>query len=155
MTQPMGQRRTFLLACGALLLSGGFAQAEPSVMTAPEAFQAAAHGRILLLDIRSPEEWAQDGVAQGALTVTMHSGEFAGQLQALMARNPDTPLALICATGGRSRYVASILAQNGITGVMDVSEGMHGNGTDAGWLARALPVMDANTARLRTQSALE
>jgi hypothetical protein len=32
---------------------------------------------------------------------------------------------------------------------------MHGNGTDPGWLARALPVVDAKTARLRTQTALE
>lgn len=152
----MIQRRAFLLACGALLLCRGVAaQAEPAVMTAPEAFEAAAQGRIVLLDIRSPAEWAEDGVAQGALTVTMHSGAFAGQLHALMARNPETRLALICATGGRSRYVASVLAQNGIAAVIDVSEGMHGNGTDPGWLARSLPVVDAEAARLRTQTALE
>tara|TARA_R110002049_G_scaffold194022_3_gene362889 strand:+ start:986 stop:1441 length:456 start_codon:yes stop_codon:yes gene_type:complete len=151
----MNRRRAFLLGCGAFLLSGGLAQAEPVVMSAPEAFEQAANGQILLLDIRSPAEWAEDGVAQGALTVTMHSAAFAGQLQALMARNPGKPLAMICATGGRTRYVATVLAQNGINGVVDVSEGMHGNGTDPGWLARGLPLVDALTAQQRTRSALD
>jgi len=85
-------------------------------------------------------------VAQGALAVTMHAADFGANLARIMAGNPGTPLALICATGGRSNYVATALAQNGITGVRDVSEGMFGNGRAPGWIARDLPIVDAAVA---------
>lgn len=131
------------------------AAAEPAVLSAPQAFEAAAAQEIILLDIRSPAEWAESGVARGALTVTMHDAAFAGTLQSILARHPDRPVALICATGGRSQYVASVLEQNGIGGIIDISEGMYGNGSAPGWLARQMPLTDAQTAAAATQAFLK
>ncbi|MEH6645632.1 rhodanese-like domain-containing protein [Sulfitobacter sp.] len=133
----------------------GSAQAEPATISAPQAFDAATTRHIILLEIRSPEEWRESGVAQGALTVTMNDVGFASTLRTILARNPDTPVALICATGGRSQYVASVLERNGISGVIDVSEGMFGNEAAPGWLARDMPVVDAQTALTATQVFLK
>ena len=55
---------------------------------------------------------------------------------------------LICATGGRSAYVAEVLEKNGLTGVADVSEGMLGNSGGAGWIARGLPVVSLKDAQV-------
>lgn len=104
-------------------------------------------GEIVLLDIRSREEWAESGVAEGAWPVSMHEDDFAQRLQAILQRYDPSQIGLICATGGRSNYVAQVLQQNGVAGVVNVSEGMFGNTHGAGWIARGLPVVSAEDAR--------
>ncbi len=121
--------------------------AETPVITAPVAADKLQTDTFILLDIRTPEEWAETGIAAGALPVSMHTSDFPAQLQALLSRYRPDQIGLICATGGRSGYVTNVLAQNGITGVQDVSEGMFGNGTDAGWIARGLPVVPLPEAK--------
>ena len=121
--------------------------AETRKMGAQEAYAAVQNNEIIILDIRSPGEWAETGVAQGAWPVTMHAPSFGPNLQKIVARYPDAPIALICATGGRSNYVADVMGKNGIDNVIDISEGMFGNGKDPGWIARNLPIQDVETAR--------
>lgn len=121
--------------------------AEPTKMSAPDAYSAALKDDLIILDIRSPGEWAETGVAEGAWPVTMHDPSFGRNLQSILRQNPDTPVALICATGGRSDHVVGVLEQNGLSGVIDISEGMLGNGTAPGWIARKLPIVDVDVAR--------
>ena len=121
--------------------------AEPTIMSAPDAFSAASNGDLILIDIRSPGEWAQTGVAQGAVALTMHNQAFARQISTLLNANRDKPVALICATGGRTEYVVSFLKQNGFFGVIDVSEGMMGNQRGPGWIARKLPLITSEDAQ--------
>lgn len=122
------------------------ASAETPVLSAPDVAQQVATGEMILLDIRRPREWAQTGVAQGAWPVSMHDRDFPDHLRAILAQHDPSDIALICATGGRTAYITDILEQNGIAGVADVSEGMFGNGTNAGWIARGLPVTSADQA---------
>ena len=117
-----------------------------SIMSATQAYQSAGNNEIILLDIRSREEWNETGVGAGAWPVSMHEEAFGKKLQQILTANPGKPIALICATGGRSAHVTSILARNNITNVIDVSEGMHGSRRGAGWLKEALPVMSAQEA---------
>ena len=49
------------------------AVAEPLLLRADKAFKLAKSGEILLLDIRSPQEWQQTGVPRGAVALTMHT----------------------------------------------------------------------------------
>ena len=37
-------------------------------------------GDLILIDFRTPEEWAETGVAQGALALTMHSRDFGAKV---------------------------------------------------------------------------
>lgn len=121
--------------------------AQPAKMSATEAHFAALNGELIILDIRSPGEWTETGVAKGAWPVTMHDPNFGANLQSIIERYPNRPLALICATGGRSNHVANVLEQNGLSGVIDISEGMFGNGDAPGWIARDLPIVDVSVAR--------
>ncbi|MGV6804468.1 MAG: rhodanese-like domain-containing protein [Ruegeria sp.] len=137
-----------LLVCAALCLSTAAraVDAAPQNMSAPEVARLVEAGDLVLLDIRSPQEWEESGVARGALPISMHEPDFPKRLQEVLSRIPPERIGLICATGGRSNYVAEVLEKNGIGGVVDVSEGMFGNGTNPGWIARGLPVVPARDA---------
>lgn len=118
----------------------GAQAAEFSTMTADEAHAKAATGEIILVDIRTPVEWAETGIGEGAIALDMTQQEtFVGGLVALRIANQDTPIALICRTGNRSNYVAGVLAAQGFVGLVDVSEGMAGGPNGQGWIPRGLP----------------
>ena len=129
--------------------------AETSILTAPEASERVASGELVLLDIRTPDEWKETGLADGAWPVSMHTPDFPQQLQEILKRFRPDQIGLICATGGRSSYVRKVLEQNGIHGVSDVSEGMFGNGQADGWIARGLPVITVEEAAKRFKTAKE
>ena len=116
------------------------------IMSAEDAAKAVSQGDIILLDIRSRQEWKESGIAKGAWPVSMHERDFSGRLQDILAKYDSSMVALICATGGRSDYVADVLEKNGITGVIDVSEGMFGNKRGKGWIADGLPVVTLEEA---------
>lgn len=130
------------LLCG-LLLTGG-AWAGSSQLRADDAFRRAQSGKITLIDIRSPAEWRQTGVPQGALPITMHDpagiDAFYRAVLAATGNDKAKPVALICAAGNRSRWAQKFLADKGFTHIENVGEGMFGNGAQPGWLRRGLPI---------------
>ena len=118
----------------------GTARAAPfGTLDAASAYEKAKDGEIILVDIRTPPEWAETGVGEGALAINMRDPEFVKALVVLRQRNPETPIALICRTGNRSGYVVKTLAAQGFPGLVDVSEGMAGSKAGPGWLKRGLP----------------
>ena len=112
---------------------------EEGGMNVNTAYAAAIEGRITLIDIRRPDEWAATGIAQGAIPLDMRDPEFAQKLLALVP-DPNARIALICARGVRSRHLAGQLTEAGFTNIIDVPEGMLGSGAGPGWLAAGLPV---------------
>jgi rhodanese-related sulfurtransferase len=136
------------------LLSVTVAFAEAPILSALDAQDQLRAGEIVVLDIRSPEEWAETGVAEGAWPVSMHRPDFGTHLQAIFAQYAPEQVALICATGGRSAYIAEALERNGIVGVADVSEGMMGNPRGPGWIKRGMSVVSADAARAAFEAAL-
>ena len=142
-------------AAVALLIATAAVFAETPVLSASEAAAKLASGDLVVLDIRTPEEWAESGIAQGAWPVSMHSEDFPKRLQAIFAQHSAETIGLICATGGRSAYVTEVLARNGITGVIDISEGMFGNEQGAGWIARGLPIVSLAEAMKQYEISVE
>lgn len=118
-------------------------KADTPIISAADASRQMETGDLVVLDIRTPQEWAETGIADGAWPVSMHTPEFPQQLQAILSQYRTSEIALICATGGRTAYVTEILEKNGIVGVADVSEGMFGNGEAPGWMARGLPIVSS------------
>jgi len=117
------------------------ASAQPD-MTAPEALAASQSGKVRLIDIRTPQEWRQTGVAPGAGRVDMYRGAehlLRGVLQEVKG-DRDAPIALICRTGNRTTQAQRFLQQQGFTQVFNVKEGMAGSAAGPGWLRRGLPV---------------
>ena len=134
--------RSFLLAPVLVLTLGGAVQAAD--IDAGEALQAAHEQRMVLVDVRTPAEWKQTGVAPGAarISVTEHpQGEsgFVAEVAALLGGDRSRPVALICRTGRRSALAELLLERSGFTQVYNVAEGMAGSSAGPGWLARGLP----------------
>ena len=132
--------KTIFFALIGAVLSITAAFAEPVKMPADVVLASAAEGEVLLIDIRTPDEWDQSGVAAPAHLIDMQNKGFVRDLKALMAAHPGKPVAMICATGARSGFVTKRLAEYGFTGLIDVSEGMYGSAAGPGWLKRGLPV---------------
>lgn len=154
MIQPDRRR---LLAIGALTVAaGGFGwlglggrsgfhsartpELTGAVIAADMAHRQVQAGAMTLVDIRRPGEWRATGSPLGAVRIDMRDDDFTDRLQLLRTAAPDLPTALICARGVRSARLANRLTAAGLTGILDVSEGMLGSATGPGWIARGLPV---------------
>jgi len=127
----------------ALLLAACLSEAGPT-LSAPEAFEQMRSGQITLIDIRTPPEWRQTGVPEGARRIDMRHPKgpegFAAEVLTAVGGDKDAPIALICRTGNRTTQVQKELLARGFTHVYNVKEGMVGSGAGPGWLKRGLPV---------------
>ena len=144
---PVSSLRRFAVAL-ALLAAAGFARATQD-MSAPDTAAAVAAGKITLIDIRTPPEWKETGIARGAKLVNMlHPQGAPGFTNALLEQvkgDRNAPIALICRTGNRTTQVQRYLQSQGFTQVYNVKEGMAGSGAGPGWLKRGLPVETCGT----------
>lgn len=140
-------RRTAIttLSVMALAPSFGFAQS-PELWSVDRVNEALQQGQIRLVDIRSRQEWQATGVALGAWPVSLHEDRFPDRLFAARAHAQGRPVALICATGGRSGSVMRSLLLAGYSGFIDVPEGMLGSSRGPGWIAAGLPIVDIQKA---------
>lgn len=113
-------------------------------LLAPQALLALQQRQVTLVDIRRPDEWADTGVAKGAVRLNMQHPQgptgFAAELLRKVGNNKDAPIALICRTGNRTAQVQHYLQANGFTRVFHVREGMAGSSAGPGWLKRGLPI---------------
>lgn len=113
-------------------------------LSAPEAYRLAQAGELTLIDIRTPAEWRQTGVARGTQLVDMrHPRGPDGFVEAVLSRvggDRDAPIALICRTGNRTTHMQRLLQERGFTRVYNVKEGMIGSAAGPGWIRQGLPV---------------
>lgn len=125
---------------GAVLMATP-ALAEPGDLPADSAWTMLQRGDLVVLDVRTPTEWAMTGLPRDSHGTNMQDRDFVAQARGAVLGDLDQPVAVICRTGSRSRQAASVLEKAGFTHVFDITEGMIGNGQDgAGWLKRGLPV---------------
>jgi rhodanese-related sulfurtransferase len=131
----------------AMLVSGSASAALPLMkqdLAAPEAYAAAQAGELTIIDIRTPREWRQTGVAKGVKRINMLHPQgpagFAGQVLDSLGGNRNAPIALICRTGNRTTQVQKFLRDQGFSQVYNIKEGMAGSAAGPGWLKRGLPV---------------
>ncbi|CAN0606347.1 unnamed protein product, partial [Ectocarpus sp. 12 AP-2014] len=64
-----------------MTLSAG---AETPILSAPEAQARMDAGEMILLDIRTEQEWRETGIAKGAWPVSMHTQDFGARLQEIL-----------------------------------------------------------------------
>ena len=135
-------KRCAFLAVAAMLLlpANGRAQAPDPSLSVREAHEAAKAGGLVLVDIRTPEEWTDTGVPEGAIRLDMEGSGFEARLAGVKLDNPGKTIALICRTGNRSSSLQRKLAGRGWRDVVDVRGGLLGNPRDKGWLSENLPV---------------
>ena len=128
---------------GAVILTGCLPTTGPA-LTAPQAFERTQSGGMTLIDIRTPIEWRQTGIAEGAHRIDMRNPKgpagFADQVLAEVGGDRTAPIALICRTGNRSGQMQQDLIDRGFTNVYNVSGGMVGSRGASGWVSAGLPV---------------
>lgn len=140
--QATGARRLIL----ALWCGGCVALAVPVLaaekMDVRTADVKARQGQVVLVDIRTPQEWAETGVPISGHAITMHQSAagFLSALDKVTGGDKSNPIALICRTGNRSGNLVAELEKRGYTKIIDVSEGMAGSSSGPGWLKTGLPV---------------
>lgn len=144
---PWLSRRNLLMGGVAAAAVGGYLwwtrqppSHEQPRLTVAQAFAAARAGDVLLVDIRTPQEWRSTGVPVGSHQIDMRREDFMAALQDLAGGDVTAPVALICARGGRSARMTQALAEAGFVNVVDVPEGMLGSQAGAGWIRSNLPV---------------
>ncbi|MGD9784873.1 MAG: rhodanese-like domain-containing protein [Hyphomicrobiaceae bacterium] len=131
-----------VLAVLAWRMLGPAGAAAGEVMSPAEAHEKASKGEIVLVDVRTPEEWKQTGVPASAHAITMHQKgpEFVSQLDAALGGDRSKPLAVICRTGNRTGSLIGPLEQAGYKRVINVAEGMAGGRYGPGWKKTGLPI---------------
>lgn len=112
-------------ALGLPTTSGDVRDIEPSEL---HELLAGKDNRPVVIDVRESWEYAS-GHVPGARLISL--GEFARHADEL---DPSHPVALICASGGRSQSAAALLGQKGFDTVYNVVGGT------MGWMQRGLPV---------------
>lgn len=88
-------------------------------------------GKVLMIDIREPQEHAT-GVAQGVVLMPMSQ---VAQRVAEIPKQSDRPVLLICNTQNRSRAVTEALQEQGFTNIRYVDGGM------SEWARRGWPMV--------------
>lgn len=106
-------RRQFVVSGTAMVMPGLAWGATREIWSAPEVAAALKNEAVTLLDVRSRAEWAETGLAKGAWPVSMHEHGFEQRLFAARDLAAGRPIALICATGGRSARLLSALESAG------------------------------------------
>jgi len=107
-----------------------------------EAHELAMRGEIILIDVRTPQEWKNTGIGASARAVSMHLPGFFKKIGAIVHGNKSQPIALICASGARSSRMQTMLHKRGYTNIISVTGGMLGSSAAPGWLNTGLPVKD-------------
>jgi rhodanese-related sulfurtransferase len=143
----MSAFRPVLLMCLAILtLVSPSVQAQRTatgtVMTAAEAHAKALAGDVVLVDIRTPEEWAATGVPASGHAITMHQAgpAFVAGLKQAMGGDTTKRLAIICNSGNRTSSIYADLQRAGFPNLINVAEGMGGGPFGQGWLKAGLPL---------------
>lgn len=84
------------------------------------AIQADSPDDLVILDVRTPEEFAE-GHLDGAVLIDFHEADFADRLGEL---DPEVPYLLYCRSGNRSGQTTAIMSELGFTDVADVDGGI-------------------------------
>lgn len=110
----MNKRSFLFLGLGAVVLAGaGYAFTASSKSDAAIEYRAMSVAEMqenggLVVDIRTPPEWAETGVIDGAALLTFNDPKsFLAQIQPAIADGRD--LILVCRSGNRSSRAAQML----------------------------------------------
>src|SRR5437868_15549065 len=107
------------------------AQAKQNIqnLTPDEVARELANGRVVLVDLREPDERAQTGSIPGAVHAPRGMLEFYADPTSAYHRaefDPRRRTILYCASGGRSALAAEALAQLGYANVAHLDGGLKG-----------------------------
>lgn len=108
---------TALLAGGCS--TGSSASGPVTEVDAAGFLEASARSGAVVVDVRSPEEYAQ-GHLPGAVNISVEAADFAERIAQL---DPTATTLVYCRSGRRSTIAADLMAQAGFTDIVNFSSG--------------------------------
>lgn len=111
-------RLAFLLALVSLATALPAAD-KPRDVSVNEAQKLIQEGKVLVLDVRTPEEF-QEGHIEGAVNIDFNGDNFAAQVKKL---GTAKPVLVHCQGGGRSGRSLPVLEQVGFPQIYHMNEG--------------------------------
>ena len=107
---------------------------------------------MIIIDVRTVNEWKETGVIPGSLLVNKHDSNFSEkknflkEIENTISNNSDKKIAIICASGGRSSITMKALISKGYENIYNVSGGIAGKPSEnyPGWLNLKLPLEECN-----------
>ncbi len=124
------KRSLFLLAAVFALLIAFPVLAQVGILDAQKFRTEIDTGKALLIDVRTPEEFAKGHIA-GAVNIDWLDDSFAKNTSAL---DKSKPMLLYCASGGRSEEAKLAMHKAGFKTVTDLEGGINA------WKRNGLPV---------------
>lgn len=115
-------------------------QARVQRLEVREAQKKAQRREVLLVDVRTPGEWAETGMPSPSVGLTLQRADFLDELARLTGGDRTRPVAFICRSGNRSGVAARQAMKAGYSQVYNVLGGMSGG---AGWISERLPIQAA------------
>lgn len=89
-----------------------------------EANAMASDGRVILVDVREPDEWQQTGRPANSTGISLSDSDFIGRFLDIAGGERDQAVAVSCRTGGRSSEAAKRLRSAGFTNLFNVEGGI-------------------------------
>ncbi len=126
----------------AMFALSGAGHAVAQDLSAQTAHRYSVPGKVLMVDVRRPEEWAETGVAPGAALITLQDTDFLDRLAAAAGGNKEAAIAFICRSGVRSAAATGKARAAGYTNVYNITGGMSMAG---GWIDAGLPLVAAGS----------
>lgn len=120
---------TAVLLAATLAACGGGSTAVIDTVDAATAGTLIARSGTVLLDIRTPEEFAEAHI-EGALNIDFYAADFADQLGEL---DRDAPYVVYCRSGNRTAQAMDTFRELGFSEVHEIDGGI------LSWLAAGLP----------------
>lgn len=101
-----------------------------TLLTPDEAQELVAGDDVRVLDVRTPEEFAE-GHVEGATLIDFYEPDFADRIAEL---DPEATYVVYCRSGNRSGQATALMAEQGFSAVHDVDGGV------LAWEAAGLPL---------------
>ena len=79
-----------------------------------EAHEGCKRGDVVIIDVRTPGEWARTGSPCGSHRISLGDSKLAPTVNGLLAANPNATIALSCLSGNRAKAAARRLKKAGV-----------------------------------------
>ncbi len=120
--KPINQKQ--LITILVLIVISGFSFGQGTILSATpkEAKAMQQKEKMQLLDVRTLQEWQEDGYIKGAIHIDYYAKDFETRLKQL---DKQKPVLVYCAVGGRSARATKKLADLGFQKVINLEGGIY------------------------------
>lgn len=110
------------------------AQAEIKAISVHDAHDRTSDGTLVLIDVRTPEEWRATGRPAGSVGVTLQDADFTAKVLGCLDGDAARAVAFTCRTGARAGQAAEKARRAGLTDIANMTGGF------VAWEAARLPI---------------